>query len=75
MNCEKSWITPIHLDGDLLAVRKCPECKKVALKRVYGDFFVEQKDDSVGQITREAIEEAKKDLKQQKKDTKKEIKT
>ena len=70
--CGKYFLTPMHLDDEDLSSRKCLECGEVGLKRVYGDFFVSQRK-NVGKITRDAIEEAKKDLKDQKKETKKEL--
>ena len=64
INCEQH-VSLLHSSEEKR--EECPACKQESLERVYSSFSVKENNDA-GKIVTSAIEEAKRDLKEQKKD-------
>ena len=71
-NCDESWVTQHSMNE---TKTRCPGCKQETLERAWDDEIFVRQENKAGQITKEAIETAKKDLEKQKEETRKELKT
>jgi len=64
LNCEQS-VSLLHGSDEIETI--CPVCKQESLTKVFHSYTVkDNKNKAVGQVVKKSIEEAKKDLKKQK---------